>query len=64
MKTEILHTGYYILCDYHIEVETNGRHLADDIFKCIFLNENVWVPFKISLKFVSEGRINNIPAFR
>ena len=37
-------------------------HLADDIFKCIFLNENVWIPIKISLKFVPKGLINNIPA--
>ena len=40
----------------------NGRHFADDIFKCIFLNENVWIPNKISLKFVPKGPINNIPA--
>ena len=40
----------------------NGRHFADDIFKCIFLNENVWIPVKIPLKFVPEGPINNIPA--
>ena len=40
----------------------NGRHLADDIFKCIFLNENVWIPIKISLKFVPKGPINYIPA--
>ena len=40
----------------------NGRHFADDIFKCIFLNENVWIPFQISLKFVPKVRINNIPA--
>ena len=40
----------------------NGRHLADDIFKCIFLNENVWIPEKNSLRFVPKGRINNIPA--
>ena len=40
----------------------NGRHFADDMFKCIFLNENVWIPIKISLTFVPEGRINNIPA--
>ena len=40
----------------------NGRHFADAIFKCIFLNENVWIPIKISLKFVPEGPINNIPA--
>ena len=40
----------------------NGRHFADDIFKCIFLNENVWIPIQISLKFVPQGPINNIPA--
>ena len=40
----------------------NGRHSADDIFKCIFLNENVWIPIKISLKFVPLGLINNIPS--
>ena len=27
--------------------------LADDIFKCIFLNENIWISIKISLKFVT-----------
>ena len=40
----------------------NGHHFADDILKCIFLNENVWIPIKISLKFVPKGPINNIPA--
>ena len=40
----------------------NRRHFADDIFKCIFLNENVWIALKISLKFVPKVRINNIPA--
>ena len=40
----------------------NGRHFADAIFKCIFLNENVWIPIKFSLKFVPKGPINNIPA--
>ena len=40
----------------------NGRHFADDIFKCIFLNGNVWIPIKISLKFVLKGPINDIPA--
>ena len=39
-----------------------GRHFADDIFKWIFLNENVWISIKISLKFVPQGPINNIPA--
>ena len=40
----------------------NGRHFADDIFKCIFLNENIWFPIKISLKSVPKGQSNNIPA--
>ena len=40
----------------------NGRHFADDIFKCIFVNENLCIPIKISLKFVPKGPINNIPA--
>ena len=50
-----------------VEVNTlrprqNGRHFADDILKYIFLNENVWIPIKMSLKFVHKGPINNIPA--
>ena len=40
----------------------NGRHFADDMFKCIFLNENVWIPIEISLKYVPKGSINNNPA--
>ena len=40
----------------------NGSHFPDNIFKCIFLNENVWIPVKISLTFVPKVRINNIPA--
>ena len=40
----------------------NGRYFADDILKCIFLNEDVWIPNTISLKFVPKGPINNIPA--
>ena len=40
----------------------NGRHLSDDTFKRIFLNENVIILIKISLKFVPYGPINNIPS--
>ena len=40
----------------------NGRPFADDTFKRIFLNENIRISIKISLKFVPKGRINNIPA--
>ena len=38
----------------------NGCHFADDIFNCIFLKENIWIPIKISLKFVPTGSVNNI----
>ena len=40
----------------------NGHHFPDDIFKWIFLNENVSISMDISLKFVSNGPINNIPS--
>ena len=40
----------------------NGRRFAFDSFKCIFLNENVLIPIKISLNFIPKGPINNIPA--
>ena len=40
----------------------NGRRFADDVFKCIFLNENAWILLKISLKFVPKVPINNMPA--
>ena len=38
------------------------RHFANDIFKFIFLNENVWILLKIWLKFVPSVWINNFPA--
>ena len=48
----------------HMKAETKWpRLLADDIFKCILLNEYVSILIKISLKFVPKGPINNIPAF-
>ena len=40
----------------------NGRLFADDTFNRIFLNENVRISIKISLKFVPKGSINKIPA--
>ena len=49
------------------EVETlrlrqNGCHFPDKIFKCIFLNENVLISIKNSLKFIPKGPIDNIPS--
>ena len=34
----------------------------NDIFKCILVNENVWILIKISLKFVPKVPIRNTPA--
>ena len=39
--------------------EQNGRHLADDIFKYIFLNEKFRILIRISLKFVLKVPIDN-----
>ena len=40
----------------------NGHYFSDNIFKCVFLNENIWILINISLKFVNNGQINNITA--
>ena len=40
----------------------NGRHFANDIFRCIFVNEKFCILIKISLKFVPSGPIGNDPA--
>ena len=43
----------------------NGRHFADDTFKRIFLNTNVTISIKISLKFVpSIGSDNGLAPSR
>ena len=47
----------------HLKIRRqDGRHFPDNIFKCIFLNENVWILIKISPKFVPKGPIDNKPA--
>ena len=48
-----------------LRLRQSGCHFADKMFNCIFLNENtccIWIPIKISLKFVPKALINNIPA--
>ena len=37
----------------------NGCHFADDIFKCIFMNEKFCILIQLSLKFISKGPIDN-----
>ena len=45
-----------------VRLRQNGRCFADNNFKRIFLNENVRISNKISLKFVPKGPISNNPA--
>ena len=35
----------------------NGRHFADDIFRCIFVYEQFDILIKISLTFVPKGQL-------
>ena len=49
-------------CLNTLRLRQNGRCFADNNFKRIFLNENVRISIKISLKFVPKGPISNNPA--
>ena len=49
-------------CINTLRPRQNGRHFADDTFKLIFVNANVRISIKISLKLVPKGPIYNIPA--
>ena len=40
----------------------NERHSPNNIFKWVFLNENIWILIQILLKFVPMGLINIIRA--
>ena len=43
----------------HLPLDKMAAILADDIFKCIFLNENDRILIQISLKFVPESPTKN-----
>ena len=60
--TRVGGAGYSVISGNTLKPRQNGRHIPDDIFKCIFLNEYVWIRIEISLKFVPKGPTNNIPA--
>ena len=53
---------HFILPINILRSRQNGRHFPDDIFKCIFLNEIVYISIQILLKFVPKGPISNIPS--
>ena len=56
-----LRSHYPAMAFNTLRLRQNGRHFADDTFKRIFLNENIRIWIKISLKFVPKVLINNIP---
>ena len=43
----------------YVPLDKMAANFTDDIFNHFFLNENVWIPIKISLKFVPKGPIDN-----
>ena len=66
LLTQEITTLIYCLISGDMSVNTlrprqDGRHFPDDIFKCIFLNENTRILIKISLMFVPKDSIDNIP---
>ena len=46
----------------YLPLDKMAAILADDIFNCIFLSENVKILIQISLKYVSRSPIDNTPA--
>ena len=47
----------------HHPMDKMAANLADDILKCIFMNENYRIAIPIPLKFVPRTTIDNTPAF-
>ena len=63
LKSELGHA--YVWTSFALLIHCSwekSRYFAEDIFKCIFLNENVLIEIEISLKFVPKGSIHDIPA--
>ena len=45
-----------------LRLRWNRCHFVNNIFQCIFLNENILIAIKIPLKHILNSQINNIPA--
>ena len=41
--------------------EQNGRHFADNTFKCLFMDEALNILIQISLKFIPRGPLEKKP---
>ena len=51
--------GYHISHIYSSPLNKMAAGSADNIFKCIFMNEKFCISIQVSLKFVPQGPINN-----
>ena len=58
-KQVVVYITYHLT---HLPMEKDGRHFADDMFSCIFVNEKFKILIKMSLKFDPKGPIYNKPA--
>ena len=66
----IIYEWLYVLCNLNkyyrktfntLRPRQNGHHFTDNIFRCIFVNENFCTLIKFSLKFVPQVSIDNNP---
>ena len=55
----VLKDGYFSQVLTHLPLDKMAAILADDIFKCIFLNETDRIQIQISLKLVPKSPIDN-----
>ena len=51
-------------CVSTLRARQNGRHFADDVFKCLFLTENFWISDNISLKYVHRLKLTKCHLWR
>ena len=61
MKSPCIHI-YLIQCLNTLRPRQDGCLFADVILKCIFLNLNSWISYKISWKYVAWRLIDNKPS--
>ena len=62
---ETVNYDLHLFCNFNLDSSPpgqNGWHFADDMFKRIFLNANILISNKSSLKYVPRGLIDYIPA--
>ena len=74
LHSSLMKVQYCVFCELKIGYILTFTHtywgrdkmadmFPDNIFKCIFLNENCWILVKISLKYLRKDTIDNNPAW-